>query len=477
MNLPENFYQRINPVPVKNPELVEFNTELSNFLNIDSKKINKKNGKLYFSGNLIPDGAMPIAIAYAGHQFGNLVPQLGDGRAVMIGEIIARNKKRFDIQLKGSGKTIFSRDGDGRSPLGPAIREYLISESIHSLGIKSTRSLALVKTGEEVFRETFIPGGILTRVASSHIRIGTFEFFYYKKDFNSLRILADYTLKRHFNKNKNKNLYVTLLRSVINSQAKLISKWMSVGFIHGVMNTDNTSISGETIDYGPCAFLDHYDPNKVFSYIDFKGRYSYINQGKIMLWNLSKFAESIIPILSNNFENSKKIAIECLNEFPKIFEKNWLIEMRKKFGLTRGLREDVKIINEFLELIRVENLDFTISFRNLSNIINKTEKINENLKRKERFNEWILSWKKRLEKEKLEKSKIAIKMKKINPYYIPRNHLVEAAIDAAVNKDDFSEMRELLKISRKPFSKGNFKKKYSLPPEPNEVVSNTFCGT
>ena len=419
VKLPENFYQRVDPIPVINPELIEFNSELSNFLNIDSTKINNKNGKLFFSGNIIPEGAMPIAIAYAGHQFGNFVPQLGDGRAVLIGEIIARNKERYDIQLKGSGKTIYSRDGDGRSPLGPAIREYLISESIHKLGIKSTRSLALVRTGEKVFRETVMPGGILTRVASSHIRIGTFEFFYYKRDFNSLKILADYTLKRHFNTFKNKNSYIFLLRNVINSQAELVSKWMSVGFIHGVMNTDNTTISGETIDYGPCAFLDHYDPKKVFSYIDFGGRYSYMNQGKIMLWNLSKFAESIIPLLDENLEKAKKIAIECLNEFPKKFEKSWLKEMRRKFGLTRIFSEDINIIDDFLKLMRIENLDFTLSFRNLSDLICETEKKNNfKLKNTKIIDEWILKWNKRLEKEKLGKSQIASEMKKKSIHYI-----------------------------------------------------------
>ncbi len=478
-DLPENFYERINPVPVRNPKLIEFNSELSDFLNIDSTKINSENGKLFFSGNLVPEGARPIAIAYAGHQFGNLVPQLGDGRAVLIGEVIAKNKKRFDLQLKGSGKTRFSRNGDGRSPLGPVIREYIISESIHNLGIKSTRSLALVSTGEKVSRETSMPGGILTRIASSHIRIGTFEFFFYKRDLKSLKILADYTLKRHFNTKKDKNTYKSLLRNVINSQAKLISKWMGVGFIHGVMNTDNTTICGETIDYGPCAFMDHYDPKKVFSYIDFGGRYSFMNQGKIMLWNLSKFAESIIPLLSDNIEDAKKIAIECLKEFPEIFEKNWLKEMRRKIGLTSIQNEDIKIINDFLELIKNENLDFTLSFRNLSNLINSNSKKKDenNFKDKNNFNEWFLRWNKRLEKEKLEKSKIALEMNKINPFYIPRNHLVEDVINAAVNNNDFSKLKELLKVVRKPFTKGDFDKKYSLPPLPEEIISNTFCGT
>ena len=327
--LPKNFYEKIKPNPVKNPQLIEFNNKLSKFLNIDPNMINDKNGSLYFSGNLLPRGSNPIAMAYAGHQFGNYVPQLGDGRAILIGELIASNGKRFDIQLKGSGRTSFSRQGDGRSPLGPVIREYILSESLHHLCLKSTRSLAIVGTGEEVLRERLMPGGILTRIASSHIRIGTFEFFFYKNDFHSLKKLADYTINRHLKK-KSKNPYKLLLRTVIKLQAELISKWMSIGFIHGVMNTDNTSICGETIDYGPCAFMDNYIPNKVFSSIDYGGRYSYVNQGKIMLWNLSKFAESLIPLLNEKFEKSKIIALDCLKLFPNFFEENWLDVMRKK---------------------------------------------------------------------------------------------------------------------------------------------------
>jgi len=478
-NLPSNFYERVNPIPVKNPKLIEFNSDLSRFLNIDPKKINAENGKLFFSGNIIPDGAEPIATAYAGHQFGNFVPQLGDGRAILMGELFTIDGNRVDFQLKGSGKTPFSRDGDGRSPLGPVIREYILSEAIHNLGIKSTRALAIVSTGETVLRETPNPGGILTRIASSHIRVGTFEFFFYKRDFKSLKKLADYTIKRHFEKNDIIKNYSLLLKNVIYSQAKLISKWMSVGFIHGVMNTDNTSISGETIDYGPCAFMDHFDPKRVFSYIDFQGRYSYMNQGKIILWNLSKFAESILPILNDDINKAKKIAVECLEEFPDIFKDKWLNEMRKKFGFKKKKNEDIKIINDFFELIRVENLDFTLSFRNLSNLLtNKNEKeIKSQFKDKRRLDTWISSWKERLKYENLDLLATSFEMEKVNPLYIPRNHLVESVINAAVQNNDFSKMKELLKVIRRPFSKEFFNKKYKLPPRPDQIISNTFCGT
>lgn len=477
--LPKNFYEEIDPKPVKNPKLVDLNYELSRFLNIDSKLINENNGKLIFSGNYIPKGAKPIAMAYAGHQFGNYVPQLGDGRAILIGELIAKDGKRYDLQLKGSGRTSFSRQGDGRSPIGPVIREYVVSEALHYLGIKTTRSLAIVSSGEKVLRETLIEGGILTRVASSHIRIGTFEFFYYNNDFKSLKKLADYTIKRHFPELKVKNKYKFLLSNVINSQAELIAKWMSVGFIHGVMNTDNTSISGETIDYGPCAFMDHYDPNRVFSYIDNFGRYSYINQGKIMLWNLSKFAESLVPLLDSDFEVSKVIATNCLKKFPEKFEYLWLKEVRKKFGLRKNKIEDEKIINDFFEIIKAENLDFTMSFRNLSKIVRneKCQFLNNNSKNIGIFNEWVKNWKVRIESENLEKNKIANEMDLVNPIYIPRNHLVEDIIDSAVNNNDFEKMKVLLNILRKPFSEEKNYSKFSSPPTPDEIIGHTFCGT
>jgi len=477
--LPKNFYEEIKPIPVKNPKLLNLNKELTKFLNIDSQLITEDNGKLIFSGNLIPEGAQPLAMAYAGHQFGNFVPKLGDGRAILIGELIATDGKRYDLQLKGSGKTSFSRQGDGRSPLGPVIREYILSEALHYLGIKTTRSLAIVSSGEKVLRETQTDGGILTRIASSHIRIGTFEFFYYNNDFESLKKLADYSINRHYPDSQFDNPYKFLLLKVINSQAELIAKWMSVGFIHGVMNTDNTSISGETIDYGPCAFMDHYHPNRVFSYIDNFGRYSYMNQGKIMLWNLSKFAECMIPLLDNDFEVSKNIASACLKKFPKIFEEFWFNKIRSKFGFHKKKKGDNEIIYNFFEILRSENLDFTNSFRNLSKIIKNDEKKIPyiNLKDAKKLEKWINNWINRIEYEKQEKKQIANQMDLVNPIYIPRNHLVEDAIDSAVENNDFKKMKMLLRVIKEPFSE---KKKYSIfssPPKPNEIVKNTFCGT
>ena len=477
--LPKTFYQEIKPKPVSNPKLIEFNFELSKFLNVNNSVADQDQGKLIFSGNSLPAGAKPIAMVYAGHQFGNFVPQLGDGRAILIGEQIAKNGERFDIQLKGSGRTAFSRQGDGRSPLGPVIREYILSESLHYLGIKSTRSLAMVSTGETVLREEPLKGGILTRVASSHIRIGTFEFFFFKEDFSSLKKLADYSITRHFaRKNKNKP-YEYLLKSVIKLQAELVAKWMSVGFIHGVMNTDNTSISGETIDFGPCAFMDEYHPTRVFSYIDQGGRYSYINQGKIMLWNLSKFAECLIPLLDNNFETAKKKAINCLEIYPKYFEECWLDEMRKKLGFKKKIKDDHILINDFFKIMQKNNMDFTLSFRNLSKIT--SSKINsffeKELKASKETKNWFEKWNKRLETEDSSRLIISKKMLKINPIYIPRNHLVESVIHQAMQENNFSKMRELLELVREPFKEKKSKNSYGLPPKPDEVITNTFCGT
>ncbi len=476
--LPGNFYEKIKPVPVKNPKLEQYNFALSKYLNIDPKKISEETGRLVFSGNQIPHGATPIAMAYAGHQFGSFVPKLGDGRAILIGELITKNGERFDLQLKGSGRTSFSRQGDGRSPIGPVIREYVVSEALHYLGIKSTRSLAVVSTGETVIREKSMPGGILTRIASSHIRIGTFEYFYYRKDFKSLKKLVEYTIQRHFSDESEKNPYESLLKAVIKSQANLISKWMSIGFIHGVMNTDNTSISGETIDFGPCAFMDHFDPNRVFSYIDHSGRYSFSNQGKVMLWNLSKFAECLLPFLNEDLNKSRKKAIDILNIFPEYFNKYWLKEMSKKIGISNIKKKDQLLINDLLKILADENLDFTLSFRNLSKVDSYNDNIFfDKIKDKKKFGDWINRWNKRLQYERKDISKIKCMLDDVNPAYIPRNHIIEKIITAAEDKNDFSPMKKLLSIIEKPFVTQNVNIKYESAPKPHEIVSNTFCGT
>ncbi len=479
--LPKGFYEEINPEPVKCPDLIEFNQDLGNFLNIDTKALTGKKGRFLLSGNILPEGAKPIAMAYAGHQFGNFVSQLGDGRAILLGEVIAKNGKRYDIQLKGSGKTSFSRQGDGRAPLGPVIREYLLSEAIHNLNIPSTRSLAIVTSGEFVQRDSLLPGAILTRVASSHIRIGTFEFFFYRNDIKSLKRLADYTIQRHFPLlNTTKRIYSSFLLSVLKLQAKLVSDWMSVGFIHGVMNTDNVSISGETIDYGPCAFMDHYNPNSVFSFIDTHGRYSYGNQGQITLWNLSRLAECLLPLIDEDINKAKKIAVAHLEKFPMIFQELWLKGMKKKLGFTKSFSEDPNLLTSFLELLKLQKVDFTLAFRKLSANINREEFDDEFLhlfKNQNSALSWLKDWKKRILKEKINYLQISKRMKKINPKYIARNHLVEKAIDEAINKNDYSFTRQLLKLLRKPFVGRKNMESFSNPPNSSEVVKNTFCGT
>ena len=480
VSLPKNFYQKINPVPVKKPTLIKLNHELLNFLDLDENSLKSNLGISILSGNKVPSNTTPLAMVYAGHQFGNFVKQLGDGRAVLLGEIIAKNGQRYDIQLKGSGQTSFSRQGDGRSPLGPVIREYIISEAMHYLGIPTTRSLSIISTGEFVKRERIEPGGILARVSSSHIRIGTFEFFSAKKDLVSVKKLSDYSIKRHFAEIwSSKNRYKLFLDKVIECQAKLVAQWMNVGFIHGVMNTDNTCISGQTIDYGPCAFMNKFDPNTVYSFIDTYGRYSYGNQPKIMLWNLSKFAECISFLINQNEEKANKIILGSLSTFPQLFEKFWIKAISEKLGFFLSLKEDRKLIEKFLEIMFKQKIDFTLTFRTLSESIeNEKKKIKffSSFKNKKPITTWYNDWIKRLNKENSSKEKISKKMQNKNPLFIPRNHLVEKAINNAVEKGDFSMTNDLIKVLKKPFEyKENFN--LSEPPKPNQDIKNTFCGT
>ncbi len=480
VSLPKNFYQKINPVPVKKPTLIKLNHELLNFLDLDENSLKSNLGISILSGNKVPSNTTPLAMVYAGHQFGNFVKQLGDGRAVLLGEIIAKNGQRYDIQLKGSGQTSFSRQGDGRSPLGPVIREYIISEAMHYLGIPTTRSLSIISTGEFVKRERIEPGGILARVSSSHIRIGTFEFFSAKKDLVSVKKLSDYSIKRHFAEIwSSKSRYKLFLDKVIECQAKLVAQWMNVGFIHGVMNTDNTCISGQTIDYGPCAFMNKFDPNTVYSFIDTYGRYSYGNQPKIMLWNLSKFAECISFLINQNEEKANKIILGSLSAFPQLFEKFWIKAISEKLGFFLSLKEDRKLIEKFLEIMFKQKIDFTLTFRTLSESIeNEKKKIKffSSFKNKKPITTWYNDWIKRLNKENSSKEKISKKMQNKNPLFIPRNHLVEKAINNAVEKGDFSMTNDLIKVLKKPFEyKENFN--LSEPPKPNQDIKNTFCGT
>ena len=476
--LPEDFFQRINPIPVKDPQLIVFNVELGKRLGID-KKSNEQLARI-FSGNKLIKGSSPIALAYAGHQFGYFVNQLGDGRAVLLGEINTEDNVKYDIQLKGSGQTKFSRQGDGSSPLGPVIREYLISESMNSLGIPTTRSLAAVTTGEEVLRESRLPGGVLTRVAQSHIRVGTFEYFASQNKIDNLHKLVDYTIDRHFpDMQDSANKYLSLLEVVCESQIELITKWMGVGFIHGVMNTDNTSIVGETIDYGPCAFMDEYDPAAVFSSIDTHGRYAYGNQPLIAQWNMTCFANCLIPLIDKQIEKAEEKAQEVINNFPKKMNASLMRIMCKKIGLDFKKPDSDKLIKQLLQLMHSNQSDFTLTFSSLSKVIKDEDSsiFLGQFKKKKEISEWLKEWKGNIKKQNLSNKELVKILQSSNPNFIPRNHLIENAITLATNENDFAEMKKLLSILTNPYSNQISYQDYMRPPKPEEKVSQTFCGT
>ena len=478
-NLPQDFFERINPVPVKDPQLIIFNNDLGKSLGID-QKINKKELANIFSGNEILKGSSPIALAYAGHQYGNFVNQLGDGRAVLLGEVSTPNQERFDMQLKGSGQTRFSRQGDGRSPLGPVIREYVVSEAMNALGIPSTRSLAAVTTGEKVFREVFLPGGILTRIAKSHIRVGTFEYFAAQKNTENLKTLADYTIKRHFPSLKDvANPYLSLLEIVSERQIELISKWMGVGFIHGVMNTDNTSIVGETIDYGPCAFMDEYNPSTVFSSIDAHGRYAFGNQPLIAQWNMACFANSLLGLIDKDTEKATDKAQKVINNFPNKMSEALMSVMCKKIGLDSTKTNSQEALTKLLRIMLDNKSDYTLTFRYLSEIIKgkRDSSFKQQFLEHNQISNWLKEWKELIKDQDLAKKEIFLSMESSNPVFIPRNHLVERAIEAAVENNDFSEMKTLLTILSKPYEEQSKYGEYMKPPKPLEVVHQTFCGT
>ena len=478
-NLPQDFFERINPVPVKDPQLIIFNNDLGKSLGID-QKINKKELANIFSGNEILKGSSPIALAYAGHQYGNFVNQLGDGRAVLLGEVSTPNQERFDMQLKGSGQTRFSRQGDGRSPLGPVIREYVVSEAMNALGIPSTRSLAAVTTGEKVFREVILPGGILTRIAKSHIRVGTFEYFAAQKNTENLKTLADYTIKRHFPSLKDvANPYLSLLEIVSERQIELISKWMGVGFIHGVMNTDNTSIVGETIDYGPCAFMDEYNPSTVFSSIDAHGRYAFGNQPLIAQWNMACFANSLLGLIDKDTEKATDKAQKVINNFPNKMSEAMMSVMCKKIGLDSTKPNSKETLTKLLRIMLDNKSDYTLTFRYLSEIIKgkRDSLFKQQFLEHKQISNWLKEWKELIKDQNLAKKEIALSMESSNPVFIPRNHLIERAIEAAVENNDFSEMKTLLTILSKPYEEQSKYGEYMKPPKPLEVVHQTFCGT
>ena len=468
--LSNTFKEEVKPTPVHNPELVVLNDQLAKDLNLDFSKIEKKDLSQIFSGNTLPKGSTTIAQAYAGHQFGHFT-MLGDGRAVLLGEHLVNNTNRYDVQFKGSGRTSFSRSGDGRAVLGPMLREYIISEAIHALKIPTTRSLAVVKTGEKVVRENLLPGAILTRVASSHIRVGTFQYIAAKQNIDDLNTLVDYTINRHYPEiQSSKNKALDLLNLVMERQCELVVNWMRVGFIHGVMNTDNMAISGETIDYGPCAFMDHYNPKTVFSSIDKFGRYSFSNQPPITKWNLSRFAECLIPLIDNNEDKAIQLATETIDNFQNIYEEKWLNMMRDKLGLFGEHKDDKKLINDLLNWMEKNKADYTNTFCYLMNI-----KIsNNNLYNDKDFINWSNVWKKRISINDSSKEKTLELMKKSNPIIIPRNHKVEEALKAA-NEDDLEIMNRLLSKLDNPYIEQKGIDDYQSPS--SDESYQTFCGT
>lgn len=470
--LPQTFFTSQNPAPASSPKLAILNKPLAQDLGLNLQTLQNEDGAAIFAGNKIPDGASPLAQAYAGHQFGHFT-MLGDGRAVLLGEQITPMGERFDIQLKGSGRTPYSRGGDGRAALGPMLREYIISEAMHGLGIPTTRSLAVVTTGEEITRETYLPGAILTRVAASHLRVGTFQYAARWGSEKELRELADYAIKRHYPEiESDENPYLSLLQEVIKRQAMLIAKWQLVGFIHGVMNTDNMTISGETIDYGPCAFIDSYDPATVFSSIDREGRYAYGNQPNIGVWNLARLAEALLPLLHENQEEAVTLAQDKLSDFAQVFESNWLEGMRAKLGIFNEEEQDKTLIKDLLDMMQKHRSDYTNTFRALT--IDKSEETN--LHGKTEFTQWLERWEARLGMQEESKDSSIQLMRNSNPSVIPRNHRVEEALEAA-NNGDYRVMDRLLEVLSNPYEYSSEQIEYSTLPVPSARPYQTFCGT
>jgi uncharacterized protein YdiU (UPF0061 family) len=450
----DGFYVTSKAAQVARPRLVKLNHELAEELGLDAGALDSEEGARIFAGNEIPEGAVPLAQAYAGHQFGGFVPQLGDGRALLLGEVIDRNGCRRDVQLKGSGRTLFSRAGDGRAALGPVLREYLIGEAMHALGIPTTRALAAVLTGEPVYREEgALPGAVLTRVAASHIRVGTFQFFAARGEQAKVCRLADYVIDRHYPELKgHANPHLGLVERVSGSQASLIASWMHVGFIHGVMNTDNMAISGETIDYGPCAFMDHYDPATVFSSIDTRGRYAYANQPRIAQWNLARLAETLLPLIDADEKRAIARATEVVNAFPEQYERHWLRGMRAKLGLVSDEEADFNLATGFLTAMDGKKVDYTLAFRYLADAaLSHEEPIRALFADPSAYDLWSGHWRARLAREAVAPLARAQAMRRANPAFIPRNHRVEEALSAAVERDDYAPFETLLNILSHPF--------------------------
>ena len=478
--LPEAFYERVKPAKAAAPNLLRVNEPLARQLRIDPEYLKSPAGLGVLSGNDIALGSEPIAQAYAGHQFGNFVPQLGDGRAILLGEVVDVEGKRFDVQLKGSGRTRFSRRGDGRAALGPVIREYIVSEAMAALGIPTTRSLAAVLTGESVMRERMLPGGVLTRVAFSHLRVGTFQYFAARGDVDSLRTLADYAIARHYPAARGaEDPYRAFYDAVVAALARLTARWMLVGFIHGVLNTDNTAIAGETIDYGPCAFIDAYHPDKVFSSIDQFGRYAFANQPAVIKWNLARFAETLLPLMADGGDKAIEAANASIARFNDLYHEAYLIGLRQKLGLALEMEGDLELGADLLARMAESQADFTLTFRALSEAAADPKRdidVRALFANPAAFDEWAERWRDRLSRENRSPEARRASMREVNPMFIPRNHRIEAAIvDAEAGR--FDKFHELVDVLAHPYDDQPEFAVYAKPPMPEEEIQQTFCGT
>ena len=480
--LPERFFARLGPTPVSKPSLIRLNEGLARQLGLSPERLSTAEGIEVLAGNRVPEGAEPLAMAYAGFQFGNWVPQLGDGRAILLGELIDQDGVRRDVQLKGSGPTPFSRNGDGRAGLGPVLREYIVSEAMAALGVATTRSLAAITTGEQIARETLLPGAVLTRVAQSHIRVGTFQFFAGRGDEDAIRLLADHVIARHYPAAaETDNPILALLAAVIERQAELIARWQLVGFIHGVMNTDNMSIAGETIDYGPCAFMDSYHPDTVYSSIDRMGRYAFGNQPKIAHWNLVGLANALLPLVADEQEAAVALTTEVIHTFPDRFEHFYRVGLQKKLGLGEAQEGDAALGQDLLTRMAENSADFTLTFRRLGDLDVQSSLHDDLLsglfENPAAFDGWAERWRQRLAGEGRSPEERRSDMRSLNPAFIPRNHLVEEAIRAAVDEGDLEPFEQLIEVLAAPYEDQPSRERYAEPPRADQIVRQTFCGT
>ena len=475
IHLGDLFFERIQPQPVSQPEVFLWNEPLADELQIAENLVFEELAQI-FSGNRLLSGSEPLALAYAGHQFGNFVPQLGDGRAHLLGEVIDHNGKRKDIQLKGSGQTRFSRNGDGRCAFGPAIREFIMSEAMHALGIPTTRSLAVTTTGETVFRETPQPGAVVTRVASSHLRVGTFEYFAAQRNYQAVTQLCDYTIDRHYPalKEAGEQRFEALLKAVISRQTRLVVEWLRVGFIHGVMNTDNTSIAGETIDYGPCAMLGVYDHNTVYSSIDVQGRYAFGNQPTIAQWNMARFAETLLPLIHPDEEKSVEIATRLVDGFSEEFQQRYIKMMAAKTGFTNPDEQDYQLVSEFQKLLEDKQLDYTITFNDLTHSLSSEQAENQ---MRDITGEWYSRWLNRIDESSQDRSDVQNRMQQVNPVVIPRNHHVENIINTCIQSGSSEAAVEFIEVLKSPYAETITTRLYQDAPTNGDRGYKTFCGT